>query len=75
MDDLDLIKKHAGLNKSLSEGKLNGTIGNFDSLVNDMKNLMARGKTIHVIAREAHVSDLYKGDIYEYRITVEDDES
>lgn len=47
---------------------------NFDSMADDMKRLMSQGKTIKLVAKESHVSDKYKGDIFDYQLTIEDGE-
>jgi len=47
------------------------TTANFDGMVSDMKRLMAQGNTIHVTAKESHVSDRYKGEIVSYSIEIE----
>jgi len=47
---------------------LNETTANFDAMIQDMKRAMSQGKTITMTAKEAHTSDRYKGQVYEYSI-------
>ena len=55
---------------NLAEGPGMST-ANFESMAEDMKRLMAQGKTIRLVAKESHVSDKYKGEIFDYNLEIE----
>ncbi len=56
-------------NEDISEATSGSTTANFEALTDDMKRMMSDGSVINVTARESHISDHYKGDIYSYKIT------
>ncbi len=58
---------------SLAEGP-GMTTATFESMVEDMKRLMGQGKTISLVAKESHLSDRYKGEIFDYSLTTTDAE-
>lgn len=63
----DRLQKLAGilqLNEKMSTS-------NFRSMIKDMKRLLSQGKTITLVAKESHISDRFKGEIIDYKLTHE----
>ena len=67
MNDIDKLKKDAGI---INE-EAPSSIANFDAMVEDMRQLLAQGRKIHLSAVESHQSDRYKGQVFKYRLTSE----
>jgi hypothetical protein len=72
MTQKKVLPKGPGGKSTIAEKEINEAMmstSNIESMVADMKRLMSQGKTIQLIAKESHVSDRYKGDIYSYSLT------